>query len=337
MNKIRLLLFPLAILYTLITSLRNILFDLKVFKSHEFETPLIGIGNLSSGGTGKTPMVEYIFKFFSNEFKLALLSRGFKRSTSGYIKANPFSDSNEIGDEPFQIFSKFNHIDVAVDENRVRGVKNLLKDSANLQSIVLDDCFQHRSVSLQLNILLTTYRSPFYTDFVLPCGDLRELKSGYKRADLVVITKCPNDLSKKLMEETRLELSLKSNQKLFFTSIKYNNYLHGESEIKISDINNLKVLLVTGVAHDNEIVNYLKSKKIQFDKISFSDHYNYSAKDIQKIELEYSDRIIITTEKDYQKIKLINRKNKWYYLQIEITFLDNEDSFKKIIRDTIIK
>jgi|TARA_B110000503_G_scaffold61247_1_gene97191 tetraacyldisaccharide 4'-kinase len=337
MNRIRLFLFPFAILYTLITSLRNSLFNLKILKSHKFEIPLIGIGNLSSGGTGKTPMAEYIFKLFSNEFKLALLSRGFKRSSNGYIKANDSSNSNEIGDEPFQIFSKFKDVDVAVDENRVRGVTNLLKDNASLHSIVLDDCFQHRSISLQLNILLTTFKSPFYRDFVLPCGDLRELKSGYKRADLVVITKCPNDLSKKVMEEIRREVSLKSHQKLFFTSIKYNNCLSGESEMKISDLNNLKVLLVTGIANDNEIVNYLKSKNIQFDKISFSDHYNYSLKDIQKIELEHSDRIIITTEKDYQKIKLINKKNKWYYLQIEITFLDNQFLFKKIIRDTIIK
>ena len=269
MNRIRLFLFPFAILYTLITSLRNSLFNLKILKSHKFEIPLIGIGNLSSGGTGKTPMAEYIFKLFSNEFKLALLSRGFKRSSNGYIKANDSSNSNEIGDEPFQIFSKFKDVDVAVDENRVRVVTNLLKDNASLHSIVLDDCFQHRSISLQLNILLTTFKSPFYRDFVLPCGDLRELKSGYKRADLVVITKCPNDLSKKVMEEIRREVYLKSHQKLFFTSIKYNNCLSGESEMKISDLNNLKVLLVTGIANDNEIVNYLKSKNIQFDKISF--------------------------------------------------------------------
>ena len=337
MNRIRLIFFPFAILYTIITSVRNSLFNLKFYISKKFKIPLIGVGNLSTGGTGKTPMVEYIFKVFSKEFKLALLSRGFKRSTKGYVKANKDSNSSNIGDEPFQIFSKFKNIDVAVDENRVRGVLNLLKHSKNLQSIVLDDCFQHRSVSLKLNILLTTYESPYYKDFILPIGNLRELRAGYKRADVIIVTKCPKDLLEEEMKKTRKDVSLKSHQNLFFTSIKYNNFLLGESEININDLSDSKVLLVTGIANDKEIVNYLSYKNIQFDKISFSDHYKYSLKDIKKIELDFSDRIIITTEKDYQKIKLIDKKNKWYYLQMETYFLENEDLFKKIIIDTIIK
>ncbi len=337
MNRIRLIFFPFAILYTLITSLRNGLFNLKFYKSKKFEIPLIGVGNLSTGGTGKTPMVEFIFKLFSNEFKMALLSRGFKRSTKGYVKANEDSNSSDIGDEPFQIFSKFKKIDVAVDENRVRGVRNLLNENQKLQSIILDDCFQHRSVSLKLNILLTTYKSPYYRDFVLPVGNLRELRTGYKRADVIIVTKCPKDLLAEEMKMIRKDVSLKSHQVLFFTSIKYNKFLLGESEININDLNGLKVLLVTGIANDKEIVNYLRNKNIQFDKVSFSDHYKYSLKDIQKIELDFSDRIIITTEKDYQKIKLIDKKNKWYYLQMETYFLNNEDLFKKIIIDTIIK
>ena len=337
MNRIRLIFFPFAILYTLITSLRNGLFNLKFYKSKKFEIPLIGVGNLSTGGTGKTPMVEFIFKLFSNEFKMALLSRGFKRSTKGYVKANEDSNSSDIGDEPFQIFSKFKKIDVAVDENRVRGVRNLLNENQKLQSIILDDCFQHRSVSLKLNILLTTYKSPYYRDFVLPVGNLRELGSGYKRADVIIVTKCPKDLLAEEMKMIRKDVSLKSHQVLFFTSIKYNKFLLGESEININDLNGSKVLLVTGIANDKEIVNYLRNKNIQFDKVSFSDHYKYSLKDIQKIELDFSDRIIITTEKDYQKIKLIDKKNKWYYLQMETYFLNNEDLFKKLIRNTIIK
>jgi tetraacyldisaccharide 4'-kinase len=337
MNRIRLIFFPFAILYTLITSLRNGLFNLKFYKSKKFEIPLIGVGNLSIGGTGKTPMVEFIFKLFSNEFKMALLSRGFKRSTKGYVKANEDSNSSDIGDEPFQIFSKFKKIDVAVDENRVRGVRNLLNENQKLQSIILDDCFQHRSVSLKLNILLTTYKSPYYRDFVLPVGNLRELRTGYKRADVIIVTKCPKDLLAEEMKMIRKGVSLKSHQVLFFTSIKYNKFLLGESEININDLNGSKVLLVTGIANDKEIVNYLRNKNIQFDKVSFSDHYKYSLKDIQKIELDFSDRIIITTEKDYQKIKLIDKKNKWYYLQMETYFLNNEDLFKKIIIDTIIK
>lgn len=337
MNRIRLILFPFAILYTLITSLRNGLFNLKFYKSKKFEIPLIGVGNLSTGGTGKTPMAEFIFKLFSNEFKMALLSRGFKRSTKGYVKANEDSNSSDIGDEPFQIFSKFKNIDVAVDENRVRGVRNLLNDNQKLQSIILDDCFQHRSVSLKLNILLTTYKSPYYRDFVLPVGNLRELRTGYKRADVIIITKCSNDLSNEKMEKIKREVSLKSYQNLFFTSIKYNNSLIGDGVITISDLSKSKVLLVTGIANDEEIVDFLKSKKVQFDKMSFADHHNYSLSDIKKIESNFSDRLIITTEKDYQKISLIDKKNKWYYLQMETYFLNNEDLFKKLIRNTIIK
>ena len=286
MNRIRLIFFPFAILYTLITSLRNGLFNLKFYKSKKFEIPLIGVGNLSTGGTGKTPMVEFIFKLFSNEFKMALLSRGFKRSTKGYVKANEDSNSSDIGDEPFQIFSKFKKIDVAVDENRVRGVRNLLNENQKLQSIILDDCFQHRSVSLKLNILLTTYKSPYYRDFVLPVGNLRELGSGYKRADVIIVTKCPKDLLAEEMKMIRKDVSLKSHQVLFFTSIKYNKFLLGESEININDLNGSKVLLVTGIANDKEIVNYLRNKNIQFDKVSFSDHYKYSLKDIQKIRFQ---------------------------------------------------
>ena len=190
---------------------------------------------------------------------------------------------------------------------------------------------------MKLNILLTTYKSPYYRDFVLPVGNLRELGSGYKRADVIIVTKCPKDLLAEEMKMIRKDVSLKSHQVLFFTSIKYNKFLLGESEININDLNGSKVLLVTGIANDKEIVNYLRNKNIQFDKVSFSDHYKYSLKDIQKIELDFSDRIIITTEKDYQKIKLIDKKNKWYYLQMETYFLNNEDLFKKIIIDTIIK
>tara|TARA_B110000263_G_scaffold62180_1_gene53407 strand:- start:590 stop:1603 length:1014 start_codon:yes stop_codon:yes gene_type:complete len=337
MNRVRLILFPFAILYYLITSVRNSLFNLKIIKSKKFDIPLIGIGNLSTGGTGKTPMLEYILKIFSNEYNLALLSRGYKRKTSGYVKANINSNSSTIGDEPFQIYNKFKNINVAVDEYRPRGVYNLLKDNVDLQSIVLDDCFQHRSISLKLNILLTTYKSPFYRDFILPCGNLRESRSGYKRADIIIITKCPNDLTDEEMTEIKKAINLKNHQTLFFTSIKYDNYLLGKSNIEIGDLKKSKVLLVTGIADDKAIIDYLESKNIEFDKISFSDHYNYTFKDIQKIESEFNDRVIITTEKDYQKIQSIKRENKWYYLQMEINFLKNEESFKTLVKETLPK
>lgn len=333
----RKILFPFSLIYFLITYSRNILFDLGVLQSTHFNTPLIGIGNLSSGGTGKTPLVEYIFRNFSKEFNLALLSRGYKRDGSGYFKADAKSSPSLLGDEPYQIYNKFKNVEVAVDENRVRGVENIIKENPELHSVVLDDCFQHRYVTCKLNILLSTYSDPFFKDYLLPMGNLRESSIGYKRANVIIITKCPVDLNSKQINIFRNSFQLKKNQSLFFTTIEYNDNLLGKETIEIEKLKQSKVLLVTGIANTLSILDFMTNKNIDFEHLSFSDHHNYSLLDIETIENKYSDRIVLTTEKDYKKIKDLNLKNQLYYLEIKTKFLNNgEESFNKIIKETLI-
>ena len=186
MNKLKFLLFPLSIFYLIITNIRNSLYDLDIFKSHSFNVPLVGVGNISSGGTGKTPFVEYLLKKYSKTFKTVLISRGYKRSSKGFQKANRSSSPLSIGDEPYQIFKKFKNIQVAVDKNRVNAVSKILNDHPDTNLVLLDDSFQHRKIRPKLNILLTTYNNPFFNDHILPMGSLRESKSSYKRADILL-------------------------------------------------------------------------------------------------------------------------------------------------------
>lgn len=337
MTIFRKILFPFSLLYFLITQTRNFLFDIGVLKTKYFSIPLIGIGNLSSGGTGKTPLVEYILRNFNNDFNISLLSRGYKRNASGYVKANNNSTPSSIGDEPYQIFNKFKNIDIAVDENRVRGIENLVKENPLLQSVILDDCFQHRYVSCKINILLTTYNDPFFKDYLLPMGNLRESRNGYRRADVIIVTKCPNDLNSKEINTFISSIKLKNNQSLYFTTIDYNSTLKGGPTIQVEKLKDFKVLLVTGIANYAPLLKYLNNKNIDFDHLSFSDHHNYSSFDIEMIEKKYTDRIVLTTEKDFKKINDLELKNQLYYLEIETKFLNKgEESFKKTIKEALI-
>lgn len=333
---IRKFLFPFSILYFLIISLRNILFDIGILKSKHFNVPLIGIGNLSLGGTGKTPLVEYIFKNFSENFNLSLLSRGYKRSSSGYFKADENSSPSLIGDEPYQILKKFKKIQIAVDQNRARGVKNLINDFPSLQGIVLDDCFQHRYVSLKLNILLTTYNDPFFKDCMLPSGNLREPRDGYKRADVIIVSKCPKNLESSVMLQFQNSLQLQKHQNLFFTSIQYNDTLIGNSNIQVQKLKGLRILLVTGISNSLPILKYLNDQNIEFDHLDYSDHHEYSINDIKKIETKFPNSIVITTEKDFRKISDLNLKNNLYYLEIKTRFLKNEELFKSLVKKALI-
>ena len=336
MLSIRKILYPISIIYLIIISLRNFLFNCGILKSKKYHIPLIGIGNLSTGGTGKTPMAEYIFENFSKKFNLALLSRGYKRSSSGYIKASLRSSPKSIGDEPYQIFKKFKNLLVSVDENRGRGVNNLILENKNLDGIVLDDCFQHRSISLKLNILLTTYKDPFFNDSILPSGNLREPKNSYKRADIIVVTKCSENMKESEMNYFYNKINILKHQSLFFSSISYNETLFGTSNIQIKDLKKSRILLVTGISNVAPLIDYLNNNDVEFDHMKFSDHHNYSSKDISKIEKEFEDRIVITTEKDYKKIKNLDLKNKLFYLEIKTKFLKNEVAFKTLISRAII-
>jgi len=334
MKMFKFLLFPFGVLYYLITSIRNKFYDFNLLTSISFKVPLIGIGNLSSGGTGKTPMVEYLIRNFSEKYNTVLISRGYKRSTSGYVRATNKSNPSSIGDEPFQIFKKFKNINAVVDSNRVRGVSKIILEEPKTELVVLDDCFQHRKINLKLNILLTTYNSPFYEDFIIPIGNLREKRRGYKRADILVVSKCPEQICKDEIDSIRKKIKLYDHQNLFFTKIKYDNNLKGDVKLNLDQIEK-SILFVTGIANSEPVVSFLNKSGVDFEHISFSDHFNYSQNDIDKIEKD-NNKLIVTTEKDFQKIQLLQRKNKWVYLEIKIEFLENESLFNSIVKKAII-
>ena len=329
------LLYPLAFIFFVITSLKNFLFEINFLKSKKFDLPLIGIGNLSFGGTGKTPMSEFIIENLNQKFNLAFLSRGYKRTTKGFVLATNHSKVEIIGDEPFQIFKKFKNIKVAVDENRANGIKNLIQMFPGLDAVVLDDVFQHRSINLKLNILLTTYDKPFFKDYLAPIGTLRESTKGMQRANIIVITKCPYNMEDEKKELIIKKLSLKSNQDVFFSSVSYDEVLYGKDKRNISQLENRKVLLITGIADTNSIVEYLNLKKIDFIHISFEDHHVYNQSDYLKISRKFENYSIITTEKDFYKISDLSLKNDIYYLKIKTKFLQSETKFIQKIEKAI--
>tara|TARA_B100000965_G_C19593712_1_gene759121 strand:- start:778 stop:1791 length:1014 start_codon:yes stop_codon:yes gene_type:complete len=333
---LKILLYPFSIIYFFISELKNLLYNQNIFKTTKFKIPVIGIGNLNTGGSGKTPMAEYIFEHFSENFKLALLSRGYKRSTKGFLLADNNSTPELIGDEPFQVFQKFKKINVAVDEDRVRGVKNLLKIIPELNGIILDDSFQHRKISPKLNILLTSYKKPFFRDKLLPIGTLRESSKGYRRADLVIVTKCPINMEANEMNLLKKQIDFNPAKNVFFTTISYSKTLFGVKNIELNCFKKEKILLVTGVANPNPLLDYLNSQNINFFHLNFSDHHKYSKNDIFKIHKDFKSKTILTTEKDYVKIKKLNLDNNLYFIKMRTLFLnDGDKSFKKIIYERL--
>lgn len=277
---LRKILFPVVPIYYAVTSLRNKLYDLGIKKSKAYDFPIICVGNLSAGGTGKTPMIEYLIDLLKNDYKVATLSRGYGRKTKGFLIANENATAESLGDEPFQFYNKFkNDVIISVDENRNHGIQNLRLLDELPEIILLDDAFQHRKVKAGFNILLTTYSNPYFKDFVLPTGNLREPKSGAKRADIIVVTKCPNNISEghknKIIERIRPE----DYQHVFFSSIKYSNHVvSSNNTVKIDDL--LEFTLVTGIANSKPLVDFLSEKKLEFSHLNFKDHHEFSQQDI---------------------------------------------------------
>jgi len=332
-QTLRYILFPFSILYWLITTLRNYFYDVGLFKSTTFKTPVIVVGNLTVGGTGKTPMVEYLVNLLKNEYKLAILSRGYKRETEGFILANENSKVVEIGDEPYQYFNKFNNIKVAVDTNRKRGISKLLNLPQKPEVVILDDAFQHRKVKAKCNILLTTFKNLYTNDFLLPTGNLRESKTGAKRANIVVVTKCPPKVSIKEQEVIAKKLNLKKHQKLFFSRINYTN-IKGASNLPLNELKNCEVLLVTGIANPNPLLQYLNEMEVSYKHLKYPDHYAFNTADIRKIENEFSklnnkNSILLTTEKDY--VRIAKRIKNLHYIAIENKIINAKEFENTII------
>ncbi|MFD2823043.1 tetraacyldisaccharide 4'-kinase [Lacinutrix iliipiscaria] len=326
---LRKIFFLIVPIYYLVTWLRNVFYDLGVFKSKAYDFPVICVGNLSVGGTGKTPMIEYLIRLLKDENQVATLSRGYKRSTEGFYLANEAANAKTLGDEPFQFYKKFkNEIQVAVDSDRQNGIATLSLQERIPDVILLDDAFQHRKVQAGLNILLTTYNNLYVNDWVLPTGNLREPKSGAKRAQIIVVTKCPKDLKASDKERVVKRIQPQSNQKVFFSSIVYAKEVF--SEAKKMELKALKdFTLVTGIANAEPLVHHLESNGLKFEHLNFKDHHSFTAQDIELFE---SKSLIITTEKDY--VRLYNYeslKDKLFYLPIEVV-IDKSDDFNALIK-----
>lgn len=330
MNLIRKILFPIVPIYYLITWFRNKLYDSGIKKSTSYNLPVVCVGNLSVGGTGKTPMIEYLIKVLKEDYKVATLSRGYKRKTEGYQLADNNATAESIGDEPFQFYSKFkDEITVAVDSDRRNGIENLKQQNPGV--ILLDDAFQHRKVKAGLNILLTTYANPYFKDIVLPTGDLREPKSGAKRADIIVVTKCPNNLSEKEKAKIIKRITPNANQYVFFSAIAYSEMLFSAEKSKsIDDLNNFT--LVTGIANASPLVDFLKSKNLNFQHLNFKDHHDFTKEDISTLEKK---ELIVTTEKDFMRLKQYDAlKHKLFYIPISIS-IDDAPKINELIRDFV--
>ena len=330
MNLLRKILFPFAILYGFITSIRNFLFDKGFFKSYSFNLPVIAVGNLSVGGTGKTPQIEYLIRLLSLQYKVATLSRGYKRQSEGFVLANENSDALQLGDEPFQFYQKFKNIQVAVDANRKNGIEQLISGPVKPEVILLDDAFQHRKVKAGFYIMLTSYGDLYCDDFILPTGNLRESRSGVQRADIVIITKCPPDLSLESQNAIKKKLNLSPTQSLFFTFIEYDEAVYSDKETKkVSEIKSMSKLLLAGIAKPQSFFAHLKNGNDEC--LSFPDHHNFSESELQEIKEKANGKIIITTEKDYVRLKGSILSEQLYYLPIKSSFLSDEDGFNKKI------
>jgi len=334
MMLIRKILFPFAAIYGLVTGLRNYFYDKGIFRSSSFEIPVIAVGNLSVGGTGKSPQIEYLLRLLSPNYKVATLSRGYKRKSSGFVLADQNSDAEILGDEPFQFHRKFPGVSVAVDANRTNGIAKLA-EIVKPDVILLDDAFQHRKVKAGLYILLTTYRDLYVDDFLLPTGNLRESRRGARRADIIIITKCPKDLSEQKQNAVRLKMRLRPHQQLFFSFIDYDDYVYSESDtIPVSEIRSKSKLLVAGIAKPEPFFEHLRSGNDAV--LEFPDHHRFSSSDIEKIKSVSTENPVVTTEKDYVRLQK-SPLSKLYYLPIRSTFISGSDRFDQIISDYVGK
>ena len=338
---------PLSWLYGLGVGFRNLLFKLGILKSRAFDIPVISVGNITVGGSGKTPHVEYLVSLLKDKMKVAVLSRGYKRKSKGYVLANDDTTMREIGDEPYQMKQKFPKLYVAVDKKRTEGIDRLTHDeqTKDVDVILLDDAYQHRYVKPGVNILLVDYHRLIIYDKLLPAGCLREPKEGKSRADIVIITKCPKDLRPMEYRVLMKALDLYPYQSLYFTTLIYDNLkqVYGTESMPINSLpDRCNILLLTGIASPKQMQNDLSMYNYNLSYLSFSDHHNFSKKDIRTINRKFAElpspKVIITTEKDVARIKFVEGlndevKESMYALPVRIQFMlgQEEDFNNKII------
>lgn len=335
MILIRVLLIPLNIIYSTIVGTRNFLFHIGILKTKSFGIPVLCVGNITVGGTGKTPHTELIIAELKEKFRVACLSRGYKRKTRGFIIAGDKSTARDIGDEPMQIKNKFPDIIVACDANRVRGIEKLLALPEKPEVIILDDAFQHRYVQADKNIVLVDYNRPVYEDYLLPMGRLRESTSALKRADYIIVTKCPKNMQPIERRIVSKHLKIKAYQQLFFTTMEYGSIksLNGNDSPAIPS-KEAAILCITGIACPESYVSHLENYTGNITHLKYSDHYNFKKSDIIRIEKAFSElnrkeKYIFTTEKDAARLISCELpeelKQHIYYIPIIPVFMNQEN------------
>ena len=309
-------------------------YDRGIFHSKSFDFPTIVVGNLNVGGTGKSPHIEYLIRLLSKKYKIAVLSRGYKRKSKGFQLADENSTVSELGDEPLQFYRKFKDIFVAVDTDRVNGILSLRKLSKPPEIILLDDAFQHRKVKPGLSVLLTSFDDLYIDDLVLPAGNLRENRMGAERANIIIVTKCQSNISMKDRLEVVKILKPGKHQLVFFSTIDYSDSLIGPDKgLSVSKLNEYKVLLVTGIANSKPLEQYLEGLKVDFVHMKYRDHHSFSKIDKEKINRNFENirenrKIMLTTEKDY--VRSFSESNEdVYYLPIRSKIIDNEEKFNE--------
>lgn len=335
-------LYPFSLGYNLATATRNAFYNLGIFKSTKFSTPVINVGNLSVGGSGKSPMVMYLAGLLSKYYRTGVLSRGYGRLTKGYGITNYESNYKTVGDEAMQLFERFkNRFVIGVSEERVPGAKKIIEDM-DLDVLILDDAMQHRAIKPGFNILMTDYNDPYFKDFVLPAGNLRESRNNARRANVIMVSKCPDDLTQEKKQYYISRIRPQQYQKVFFSSISYDEHIYG-TEKKLPD-NNLAyydILLITGIANPNPLVSHLAKFSTRVKHLKFKDHHNFSNQDIKNILEEYKKlgeyKLILTTEKDYVRLKTFDQLRELvFYWPININ-IDNQEEFNQTILDYVRK
>lgn len=345
LKSFRVLLLPFAIVYGAVVFIRNRMYDKGIFQETTFNFPLICIGNIAVGGTGKSPMVEYLLTFLQPRFKIATLSRGYKRKTKGYALANENTTALEIGDEPMQFHLKFPNVPVAVGEERLIAIPQLLHDVPDLQAIILDDAFQHRAVKAGINIVLTEYNNLYIYDFFLPTGDLRDEWGSVKRADIIIVTKCPSDLSVEKKQKLLRNLHPLPKQQVYFTAIEYGIPYHISQHTKRSITDKDEILLVCGIANPKPLKDYLVQRAATYYQKNYTDHHIFTIDDLREIiekfkSIDVPQKMILTTEKD--AVRLTKFKQELvdlplYVLPIRHQFLFHEAAlFESAIVNYII-
>lgn len=353
----KLVLFPCSRLYGMVTYIRNKLFDYNILPSHKFDIPIIVVGNLAVGGTGKTPHTEYIVESLRRNYHLAVLSRGYKRHSRGFLLATPDSRPADIGDEPWQIYNKFGHkITVAVCEDRVAGIRELRRLDPDINLIVLDDAFQHRYVKPTVAICVTEYNRPLYQDHMLPYGNLREPVRGINRADMVIVTKCPDELKDRDYMIFKKNLDLFPYQQLFYSRYSYQQLvpLFPDSTASVPSLEWMteqdSVLAVAGIGNPRPFIRHLKSFMPRVRVNIFPDHHDFTRKDMELVRRRYesmkgNNRIIVTTEKDAVRMMASpffppELRAVTFYLPVKVEFarrgeLSFDDALRRLIRQNL--